>query len=193
MQHGELAVLRAEVVAPLRHAVRFVDGEQGDAATFQQRQEARGEQSFRCHIQQVQIAREQGAFHPLGVFRIQGGVEEFGAYTELAQGFHLVLHQGDQRRHHDADAVAQQRRDLVAQRLAATGGHQDQRVVADGDVFDNGLLGAAEIVVTEDAAEQFVCGEDIRLGYRAGQARAGVMRAVLRSGVSGIAATWWMR
>ncbi|XHH28851.1 hypothetical protein WIW49_16955 [Xanthomonas euroxanthea] len=55
-------------------------------------------------------------------------------------------------------------------------------------MFDNGLLWAAEVVVTEDAAEQFVGGEDIRLGYRAGQALAGVRRAVLRDGASGIAA-----
>ncbi len=33
VQHGQLAVFRAEVVAPLRHAMRFVDGEQGDPAT----------------------------------------------------------------------------------------------------------------------------------------------------------------
>ncbi|WOP53523.1 hypothetical protein R5576_06390 [Xanthomonas euvesicatoria] len=40
-------------------------------------------------------------------------------------------------------------------------------------MFDNGLLRAAEVVVAEDAAEQFVSGEDIDLGYRAGQALAG--------------------
>src|SRR5690606_38862240 len=45
------------------------------------------------------------------------------------------------------------RRDLVAQRLTATGGHQDQRVVAGGDVVDDGGLLAAEGGVAEDLLE----------------------------------------
>ena len=60
-----------------------------------------------------------------------------------AQRRDLVLHQRDQRRHDDADAFAQQRRDLVAQRLAAAGRHQHQRVAAADDVLDDlGLLPA---------------------------------------------------
>src|SRR3546814_4960294 len=43
--------------------------------------------------------------------------------------------------------------DLVAQRLAATGGHQHQRVVAAGDVVDDGGLLAAEGGVAEDPLE----------------------------------------
>ncbi len=36
VQYGELAVFRAEIMAPLRDAMRLVDGEQRDAAAFQQ-------------------------------------------------------------------------------------------------------------------------------------------------------------
>ena len=43
-----------------------------------------------------------------------------------------------------AGALAQQRRHLVAQRLAAAGGHQHQRVAAAGDVRDDLFLRAAE-------------------------------------------------
>lgn len=158
VQHRELAVFGTEIVAPLRDAMRLVDGEQRDAAAFQQGQEARVQQALRGDVKQVQIARQQGAFDPLCVLRVQRGIEEFGAHAELAQRLDLVLHQRDQRRDHNADAVAQQRRHLIAQRLAATGGHQHQGIVTRSDVFDNGLLWAAEVVVTEDAAEQFVGG-----------------------------------
>lgn len=41
VQHRELAVFGAEIVAPLRDAMRLVDGKQRDAAAFQQGQEAR--------------------------------------------------------------------------------------------------------------------------------------------------------
>ena len=69
--------------------------------------------------------------------RIQRRVEERRAHAELAQRLHLVLHQRDQRRDHDRRALAQQRRQLVAQRLAAAGGHEHQRVAAAGDVRDD--------------------------------------------------------
>ena len=84
----------------------FVDGEQRNAATFQQREEALGQQALGRNVEQIQVAGQQGAFHALGVFCIQGGIEELGAYAELAQGLDLILHQRDQRRDHDADAVA---------------------------------------------------------------------------------------
>ena len=48
---------------------------------------------------------------------------------------------------------ADQRRDLVAQRLAAAGRHQHQGVAAGDDVVDDRLLVAAERVVAEDALE----------------------------------------
>src|SRR3546814_4688956 len=62
--------------------------------------------------------------------------------------------QRDQRGDHDPAALAQDGRDLVAQRLAATGGHQHQRVVAAGDVVDDGGLLAAEGGVAEDLLER---------------------------------------
>ncbi|KAG0731573.1 hypothetical protein G6F23_015174 [Rhizopus arrhizus] len=56
VQHRQAQVFRPEVVAPLRHAVRLVDGEQRDAAAFQQLQATVGQQSFGGNVQQVQLA-----------------------------------------------------------------------------------------------------------------------------------------
>ncbi len=80
-------------------------------------------------------------------------VEEPGPHPQRAQRVDLVLHQRDQRRDDHADAVPDQRRDLVAQRLAAAGRHQHQGVAAADDVLDDLALLAAERVVPEDPAQ----------------------------------------
>ena len=51
-----------------------------------------------------------------------------------------------------ADAVAHERRDLVAQRLAAARRHQHERVAAGERRVDDGLLLAAEARVAEHVA-----------------------------------------
>ena len=56
----------------------------------------------------------------------------------------LILHQRDQRRHHERDAGELERRELVAQRLAGTGGHDRERVDTREDVADRERLTGAE-------------------------------------------------
>ena len=92
---------------------------------------------------QVQIACDTAKGAVARLAGVEGGVQECGAHAQLAQRVDLVLHQRDQRRDDDADAIAQQRRNLVAQRLAAAGGHQHQRVAAAHHVLDHlGLMPA---------------------------------------------------
>ena len=55
----------------------------------------------------------------------------------------LILHQGNQWGNHNADAIAQQGWNLIAQRLAAAGRHQHQGIAtARHDIDDLGLLTA---------------------------------------------------
>ena len=42
VQHRQLQIFRAEIVAPLRHAMGLVDGEQRDSARFEQAASMRG-------------------------------------------------------------------------------------------------------------------------------------------------------
>ncbi len=160
VQHGQLDVLGAEIVAPLRDAVRLVDGEQRDAGAcaqhaLEQAEKALGQQAFGRDVEQIQLARQQAPLHRRAPRpQSERGVEEGGAHAELQQRIDLVLHQRDQRRDDDADAAAQQGGNLVAQRLAAAGGHQHQRIAAADDVVDDLGLGAAEGGVTEDGAQQ---------------------------------------
>ena len=102
VQQRQLQVLGAEVVAPLRHAVRLVDGEQRDARAAEEVEAARRGQALGRDVQQVELAREQCALGGAGGLRVQRRVEKRRAHAELRQRGDLVLHQRDERRHDDA-------------------------------------------------------------------------------------------
>ena len=167
VQHRQAQVFGTEVVTPLGHAVGLVDGEQRDAAAFQQLQAAVGQQAFGRHVQQVQLAGQEGLLDVAGDPPLLGGIQEGRANAQFGQGVDLVLHQRDQRRYDNAGTFAHQRGNLVTERLAAAGRHEDQRVAAVDHLFDNGLLVAAEGFVTENAL-QHAEGARVRHGGRPG-------------------------
>ena len=180
---GQADIFGAEVVAPLRHAMRLVDREQGDFRAAEQCQAARCQQSFRRDIKQVEIARQQPLLDR-GRFLIgQRGIQDRCLDAGFQQAGDLVAHQRDQRRDHDAAALAQQRRQLIAERLAAAGRHQHQAIAAIGDMPDDLFLRAAKARQAEHGIQD---GE--RVGSDAGPALA------RRGNVgSGHAASIWAR
>jgi len=56
VQHRKLHVLRAEIVAPLRDAMRLVDGEQRDPGARQQIERALEQQAFGRDVKQIESA-----------------------------------------------------------------------------------------------------------------------------------------
>ena len=76
---------------------------------------------------------------------MQGG----GAHPGLAQGGHLVVHQGDQGRDHHAGAGAAEGRDLITEGFAAAGGHQHQGRTAGHHMADDLRLGAPKGAIAE--------------------------------------------
>ena len=145
----------------------FVDGEQRDAAAVQQLQAAVGQEAFGRDIQQVELAIQERLLHVAGHAPFLRRIQERRAHAQFRQGVDLVLHQRDQGRHDNARAFAHQRGNLVAQRLAAAGGHEDEGVAAADHLIDNGLLVAAEGFVTENAL-QHAEGARVRHGGRPG-------------------------
>ena len=150
---------------PLGHAVRLVDGEQGDRAPVEQPQRRFGAQPFRGQVEQVKLAGAERGLDQAALARVLRRVQEPGPHPERPQRVHLVLHQRDERGDDHAGALAQQRGHLVAQGLAATGRHQHQRVTAAGDVVDDLLLVAAERVVAEDTAQDLQCLAHVIAGF----------------------------
>ena len=170
VQHGKLDVLRPEIVPPLRHAVRFVDGEQADARSLKQIEEARRHQPLGRHVDEVQPPGRQIALDLRGLGARQRGVEVRGAHAGFFQRGHLVLHQRDQRRNHNAGAlptpVPHECRYLIAKRFAAAGGHQHQAIAAVGDVRDDLRLRAAEGAVAEHIVQHRMRGGGGVFGQR---------------------------
>ena len=76
-------------------------------------------------------------------------VEEQGRHTKRSQLLYLVFHQRDERRKINSKSIENQRRNLVAQRFAATGGHDGQRITPRQNVFDHFALIWAESIIAE--------------------------------------------
>ncbi|MCY1390931.1 hypothetical protein D9M71_57560 [compost metagenome] len=147
---SQLQVFGAEIMAPLRDAMRLVDGEQGDIQAAQEVEHARLHQTLRRQVQHLDLAVANLHSQVTLLLGAQRGVQGSGSHAQLFEGSDLVVHQGDQWRNHHGQAIAQQGRDLEAQGLAAAGGHQHQGVATIGHALDNGTLTATETVVAED-------------------------------------------
>jgi len=160
-EHRQTEIVGAEVVAPLAHAMRFVDRKQAEQSALEQRIHLRQKtaigHALGGRVQQGDFAAQQTPLDVAGFFAGEGGVEEGGIHTRLVQRTHLVVHQCDQRRDHDGDAEASalacDGRDLVAQRFASTRGHQHQRIAPGRHMVDDGLLRAAKGVVAKNFAQ----------------------------------------
>ncbi len=156
-QEAELEVLGAEVVPPLGHAMRLVDREQGETRAVEELEEAGRHQPLRRDVEQIELAGPEGTldarrFAPGGRFECSAAARD----AELGERRHLVVHQRDERRDDDAGPLAQQRRELVADRLAAAGRHQHQGVLAALERRDDLALPAAEGSVAEDTQQQLL-------------------------------------
>ena len=68
---GELAILRTKIVAPLRDAVRLVDGEQADVCVLQHLLESRAHQTFGRHVEQLQPIFAQIIPHHPRLIRVE--------------------------------------------------------------------------------------------------------------------------
>ena len=152
-QLAQLQVFRAEVMAPLRHAVGLVDGEQRDVQLAQEIEHARLHQALGRQVQHLQLTAAHAPGQLTLLLGVQGGVQRGRSHPKLIERGDLVVHQRDQRRNHHREAGAQQPRHLKTQRLAAAGGHQYQRIAAVGHAFDDCCLAPTETVVADDILE----------------------------------------
>ena len=157
VQHRELQVFRPEVVAPLRHAVRFVDSEQRDVDLVEQRQRPLAEQPLRGDVEKVDVTGPQPRLDTEHLAVRKRRIEARRPHPGLQEPIDLIAHQRDEGRDDDCRAGTDEGRNLVAERLPAARRHQDQAVAARDRVLDDRLLPAAEPLVAEDATQQVPC------------------------------------
>src|SRR6266851_4409800 len=153
VEQRKLEIFRTKIVTPLRDAMRLVDGEERDLGIRQQFEAARRHQPLGRDVDQIELALAHGALDGSRLAGAERRVERRGPHPCLAQRIDLILHQRDQRRNDDAEPGTDERRDLKAQRLAATGRHQHQRIAAGDDVSNDLFLLPAEAVIAEDLAQ----------------------------------------
>jgi hypothetical protein len=84
------------------------------------------------------------------LLEVERAVDEGGGQVARVQCVHLILHQGDERGDDDRHALAHERGELVAERLAAARRHHDDRVVAFEDGLDDFALARAELLEPEE-------------------------------------------
>ena len=114
-------------MAPLGYAVGFVNGverylyapEKGDVLFFGK--------GFRSHIKEFGDAPQKVFLHLGGLYAAEGGIKEMGnsffGRFKAADGVHLIFHEGYERRYNYGRSFHEKGRELIAQRLAAAGGH----------------------------------------------------------------------
>ena len=135
-QLAEFEVILAEVVTPLRDAVRLVDRDQTHLGARQHFHRAGLQQAFRSDIEQIDFSGRNRAGDARLVIRAQARIQKCGGDAELLERSNLLLRQGDQRGHDGRDSGAQRRGDLVAHRFTSPGGHRHMAVLAPVAVVD---------------------------------------------------------
>ena len=89
-QFAELKIFGAEIVPPLRNAVRFVDGEQIHSAALQEVRCLRLQQAFRRGVEQAQRAVERRAADAPVLARRVVGIDAARRHIHRRQLTHLV-------------------------------------------------------------------------------------------------------
>ena len=122
-------------------------------AAGQARDEPLARQPLGGDVEQLEPAVAEVVVDLPGLGRRQARVEPGGGDPPAGQVVNLVLHQGDQRGDDHGQAVEQERRELVAEALAAAGREDRQARPAVQERGDHPLLPGAEAVEAEDLAE----------------------------------------
>ena len=150
---GDGAVVGAEVLPPLRHAVRLVHGHERDARNLGKLGHARRGEALGCHVEQLHVTRQSVRKGPGLLVGALGAVDARGGNPSLLQARYLVFHKRDERGHHKCEPRQQQRGYLVDHRLAGAGGHDAKHVAAGKHLFHQVALVGTEVVVTEPLLE----------------------------------------
>ena len=84
-------------MAPLRHAMGLVDGEQRDFAPFEQLDTSVSQQAFGGDIKQIELTTQKCLLDFSGVLPILSRIEKGRTHAKLGQRIDLVLHQRNER------------------------------------------------------------------------------------------------
>ena len=144
-------------MAPFADAMRLVDGEEADLDVPEELGVLLLGEALRRHIQDLGAPIGDVLAHAQGLVPGEGTVQEMRhalLVAEAPKGIHLVLHQGDQRAHHDGGPFHHDGGKLVAEALASASGHDHEGVAPIEDALHDGLLLAFELLEAEELLER---------------------------------------
>ena len=128
---GYQQIVRPEIVAPLGDAVRLVHHQETDLHLLHPGPEQVRAQPLRRQIQKLVIPVhrivQRDIYLPSGHARVHGHC----FYPPRPQILHLVLNQGDERRHHHRQSLSHHRRHLKTDRLASACRQNRKHVLSD--------------------------------------------------------------
>ena len=146
------AVFRAEIVPPLRNAVRLVNSIKRYLHRLEEIYVLLLVERFGCHVEQLRLTGHNVAAHLVDGRFVERRVEVVGHAVFLAHAVddvHLVFHQRYERRYNDGCAFHNERWQLIAERFSAARRHQHKCVFPVEDIPDDGFLVALERVETK--------------------------------------------
>src|SRR5438105_10368425 len=103
--------------------MRLVDGEERDTSAPKGFYEMRAAEAFGRDVDELEVAAAHPGDALLLLLEVERAVDEGGGKPARAQRVHLVFHQRDEGGDDDRDAVAHERGQLEAERLAAARRH----------------------------------------------------------------------
>src|SRR3954467_5753709 len=110
-------------------------------------------ESFGCQIEHLTFAVADAPSHFAGLGPGEMRVHGKGIDTDGCQLILLVLHQRDERADDDGESGEQQRWELVDERLAAAGRHDDERIFSGENSSDRFPLAILEFSMAEALSE----------------------------------------
>ena len=113
-------------------------------------------------VEQAQIAAAEAVGDVAQLVEREARVDARGRHAERLERVDLILHERDQRRDDDRDAVEHQRRQLVAEALARSGREDGERAAAREQRLDHLGLPRAEAGEAEALAEHALRGRERR-------------------------------
>ena len=134
--------------------MRLVDGDERRLPARQHRREPRNLEALRSDEEEVELSVQVGPAGAAGVCAIAPRVDALGGEAALLEGRDLVLHERNERAHHEGRAAARDAGELVAEGLAGAGGHDQQHVGAGRGCAADILLIRAEVAEAERGVKE---------------------------------------
>ena len=108
--------------------MRFIDDQERDETFPHQAQKPFVLNPLRRHIEKLETLEMEPLDDPVSLLLGQTGVKSGSGYLALFQTLDLILHQGDERRHHEGQPRQECCRKLIAERFPLAGRHDHHRI-----------------------------------------------------------------